>query len=97
MVVMRYSNIKKYFKEKNNIAVMRKLRKLSYKKYLKCIEYLNKKEHITYADWKELLTEDELKEFNWLSSADRIQRDLKDKPQKKWSFSDLQYFKASDF
>ena len=76
--------------------LMLQFRKLEYDKYLKCIEYLKEKEGIDYNKWKELLSEEQLEEFNYLGTSTRVLDDLAKKLDKKLSIKDRANMKASD-
>ena len=76
--------------------LMLQFRKLEYDKYLKCIEYLKEKEGIDYNKWKELLSEEQLEEFNYLGTSTRVLDDLAKKIDKKLSIKDRANMKASD-
>ena len=76
--------------------LMLQFRKLEYDKYLKCIEYLKEKEGIDYNKWKELLSEKQLEEFNYLGTSTRVLDDLAKKKDKKLSIKDRANMKASD-
>lgn len=93
---MRYLKIRKCIKENNIEELMVQFRKLEYDKYLKCIEYLKEKEGIDYDKWKELLSEEQLEEFNYLGTSTRILDDLSKKKNKKLSLKDRAYLKSID-
>ena len=93
---MRYLKIRKCIKENDMEELMLQFRKLEYDKYLKCIEYLKEKEGIDYNKWKELLSEEQLEEFNYLGTSTRVLDDLAKKLDKKLSIKDRANMKASD-